>query len=275
MRFDWYAATIQAHPVEVVETLRREFGAEVVTTKGLHGYTQGFDLRGPSGTVARVLAGGVNAAPHAWASGEDTEPFVSAVRRCWPDQHTVSRMDTAEDFQGPGSWDRLNAECLSLADSLRLKVSQAGDYHRLEDGRTLYVGSRKSPVFIRLYEKGKQLRAKVTHGAEDIPEDWVRLEGQVRPQKEAKKAAAFATPEEAWGFSAWTADLARRCMSLDVPRVRMNVWREADDDRAFHFLVRQYGPLLERLRCQLGDWQCVGLQIGHAIADHRRRTGGL
>jgi len=271
MRFDWYAATIDAHPMTVVGTLRREFGAEVRPTHGLHGYTHGFDLVGPHGTMAKVLAGGANGNPHAWASGEDTDRFVQLVRAEWPLEHTVSRMDAAEDFQGPGSWDRLNAECLEVADRLRLRVSQAGDYHRLEDGRTLYVGSRKAAVFVRLYEKGKQLRAKVTQGAELIPADWCRLEAQVRPQKDARKAAAFATPEQAWGFAGWTHDLAARCMALDVPRVQMNVWRESDDDRAFAFMVRQYGHMLERLRRDLGSWDCVGLQIGDAVADLRRQ----
>ena len=270
MRFDWYAATVQAHPTVVLETLQNALGAEVKATRGMHGYKHGYELVGPAGTVARVLAGGDNGDPHAWASGEDTEAFVDLVRSTWPDEHQVTRMDAAEDFQGPGSWDKLNGECLAIADELRLKVSQAGDYHRLEDGRTLYVGSRKSPTFIRLYEKGKQLRAKVIQGAELIPADWVRMEAQIRPQKTAKKAAAYVSPQEAWGFSAWTGELAKRCLDIDVPRVQMNVWREADDERAFHFMVRQYGPMLERLRADLGDWACVGLQLGDAIAKARR-----
>lgn len=270
MRFDWYAATIQDRPQRVVEALQGAFGAEVIPTRGLHGYTQGFDLRGPTGTVAKVLAGGINEHPHAWASGEDTEPFVEVVRSEWKDQHTVSRMDAAEDFKGDDAWDRLNALCLALADEQGLKVSQAGDYHRNEDGRTLYVGSRKSPVYIRLYEKGKQLRAKLEGNLGGvIPADWVRLEAQVRPQKDSKRAAAYVTPEQAWGFSAWTGELAMRSMQLAVPRVQMHVWREADDARAFRFMVKQYGHMLERLRGELGDWQCVGLQIGQAIEDLR------
>jgi hypothetical protein len=59
-------------------------------------------------------------------------------------------------------------------------------------------------------------------------------------------------------------------LELDVPRVQMNVWREADDDRAFHFMIRQYGHMLERMRGDLGDWGCVGLQIGDAISKLRR-----
>jgi hypothetical protein len=271
MRFDWYAATIKAHPAEVLEVLQKEFGAEIKRGNGLHGYTHRYDVNGPAGTVASVLAGGKNGDPHAWASGENTDRFVGLVRSVWSDAHTVTRFDPAEDFQGPGTWDRLNAECLSIADDRRLKVSQAGDYHRLEDGRTLYVGSRKSPVFIRLYEKGKQLRAKVSQGAEDIPEDWCRLEAQIRPQKEAKKSAAYLSPEQAWGLSSWTNDLAKRCLEIDVPRVQMKVWREADDDRAFAFMVRQYGPMLERLKLELGDWSCVGLQIGQAVSDRRQK----
>lgn len=266
MRFDWYQATIQAHPVEIAEVLRSAYGAEVHRTRGMHGYTQGFDIVTANGTAAKILAGGINQHPNAWASGEDTDTFVDVVRGTWPDDHTVSRMDAAEDFTGAGSWDKLNSTCLDVADSLKLKVSQAGDYHRLEDGRTLYVGSRKSPVFLRLYEKGKQLRAKVTHGAEDISADWCRLEAQIRPQKLSKKAAAYSTPEQAWGFSAWTQTLANRILDLDVPRVQMHVWREPDDQRAFDFMIRQYGPMLNRLCQDLGDWKVVGMQIGDAIS---------
>lgn len=276
MRFDWYAATIQAPPLEVIGTLKEAFGAEVKSTRGLHGYKEGFDIVGPSGTLAKVLSGGKNGDPHAWASGEDTDQFVELVREVWPDGHTVTRMDSAEDFQGGGleTWEKLNNACLSVADSLRLKVSQAGDYHRLEDGRTLYVGSRKSPVFIRLYEKGKQLRAKVSYGAELIPDDWCRLEAQIRPQKEAKKVAAYVTPEQAWGFSSWTTELAKRCMSLNVPRVKMRVWREADDERAFNFMVRQYSNMLKRMSIDLGSWECVGLQISEAVAMLDRENRG-
>lgn len=268
MRFDWYAATIDAPPNVILGTLVERMGAHgVESTRGLHGYTEGWEIKGENGTVARVLAGGRNPHPHAWASGSDTDAFVEAVRSSWRDSHTVSRMDSAEDFQGAGAdtWERLNAMCLAIADEQRLKVSQAGDYHRLRDGRTLYVGSKKSPVFLRLYEKGKQLRSQVTEGADLIPDDWCRLEVQVRPAKDAKRAAAHVSPEQAWGFAAWTAQLAERCIGLDVPRVQMHVWREADDARALWFMARQYGLMLKRLRADLGDWAAVGQCVGEVI----------
>lgn len=283
MRFDWYQATINDHPQHVLHGLQEAFnGSQIEPCKPLNGYLHGHQLVRADGVVARVMSGGGNGHPNAWASGEHTETFQQCVRRQWGSgRHYVTRFDAAEDFEQPGAFDRLQLAALSIADRLRLKVNHAGDWHRAVDGRTIYIGSKKSDVFVRLYEKGKQLRAVVSKGAEDISADWVRLEAQVRPQKDARLVAASCTPEEAWGFSSWTRTLCAEVLAMDVPRVNMHVWRESDDDRAFNFMVMQYGAMLRRLKGDLGDWACVGLQIGDAIeeaAKSRRRlreNGGM
>jgi hypothetical protein len=270
MLCDWYAATIESPPRDVLEALAASLRGEVRHCRGMHGYERGATIEAAAGVAARVFYGGVNPNPHAFASGEYAEPFRAVVRSCWPRSHAVSRFDSAEDFEGPGAWDELSGLCLGLADSRRLKVHHTGDFHREQDGRTLYLGSRKSAVFVRLYEKGKQLRAQVTHGQAAISPDWCRLEAVVRPHGEARKLAALAEPAEMWGYGSWTAELVRRAANVDVPRVAMQVYREADDERAFAFLCRQYGPLLSRLQSDLGDWACVGKQIGETIARQRR-----
>jgi hypothetical protein len=266
MRFDWYQATIQEAPAVLLDRLSKLLEADPVPARGaLHGYKHGFELKKPTGTVARVLAGGINPWPNASASGQDTEPFVNAVRSTWPDHHHVTRMDAAQDFQAPGAFDLLKGECLGIADELRLKVQHAGDWHRGEDGRTVYIGSKSSPVRVRCYEKGKQVLALGGPAALEASPDWVRLEVQVRPQKQARIAAAKATPEEAWGYASFTQQLAHRALSLDVPKIDGRTWRETDDERAFRFMCRQYGPMLRRLLADLGSWECVGLTIGHSL----------
>jgi hypothetical protein len=280
MRFDWYAATIADSPQNVLDGLVSAWPGEAVgleAVRPMHGYTHATEVLGRSGVLAKVLYGGPNGAPNAWASGEDTGPFVEAVRKRWGGGgHYVTRFDAAEDFQKVGAFDQLYQVALARADADRLKVNQSGDWHRLIDGRTTYVGSKKSPVFVRLYEKGKQMRQQVASGAELISADWVRMEVQVRPQKDARMVAASASPVEAWGFSAWTRKLCADVFEADVPRVEMHVYRAGDDERALQFMCRQYGPMLGRLCGDLGDWKTVGMQIGSEIeaqASIRRRTG--
>lgn len=280
MKFDWYAATIADTPQNVVDGLRAAWPDEALSVQAgrpMHGYKHAWEILGQSGVKSRVLYGGDNGAPHAWSSGEDTEAFVKCVRSRWcGGRHYVTRFDAAEDFVAPGAFDSLLKIALQVADEKALKVGHNGDWHRGIDGRTVYVGSRKSPVFVRLYEKGKQMRQQVVTGAELISADWVRCEAQVRPQKDARMVAASSTALEAWGYSAWTKALCAQVMDADVPRVEMNVWRIGDDERAFQFMAKQYGPMLGRLMLDLGDWKAVGQQIGYEIgaqAAARRREG--
>jgi len=262
--FDWYAATIRDDPATVVGTLCTALDASPVQMgRGMHGYEQSLELRGRDGVVARVLAGGVNPWPHAWASGDDTDAFVESVRGAWPDWHTVSRVDAADDFGGAGCWDRLLSECVSEAETKNLRIDQAGDWLRDgEHGRTLYIGSKSSPVRARLYEKGKQLRGD---GVKDAPIDWVRLELQVRPENQAKWTLATASPSEVWGSARWSRTLSTRVLGVDVDKVDGRLWHEPDDVRALRYLVRQYGPLLDRMRAVKGSWQLVGESLGRLL----------
>lgn len=269
MRFDAYSATIQSDGPSVVATLAERLNAVPLGSgKGLHGYTECIELRTDLGVAGRVLVGGSNSWPHAFVQGEPTGEFVSAVRGAYPDRHWVTRADSAEDFDSPDAWDQLLTQCLEMAQERGLRVDQQGDWITGEFGRTFYVGSRKSPVFTRLYEKGKQQRslAATAAAAASISADWVRLEMQVRPEKQARYEAATASPEDMWGYSPWGKLLAERCFGLDVPRVQMHAWREGDDRRAVEWMVRQYGPALERLQERLGSWEQLGIYLGRRIA---------
>lgn len=273
MRFDWYAATVQDSAPEVVERVAVGLGAKVVAGRALHGYSNGYDFRRDGSTVARALTGGRNGFPHVWASGDDADEFVPLVRSSWPERHRVTRLDAAEDFDAPGAWDRLYSAALALADERHLKIDQAGDWHRLEEGRTFYVGGRKSAVFARLYEKGKQLRGLAVEGAPDISADLVRLELQVRPEGAARYVAARCEPEDAYGFSEWGRELARRVYGLEVDRVHIKERRESDDERALAWLVRQYGDHLGRLADRMGSWESAGVYLGRKVARQEAGRG--
>jgi hypothetical protein len=78
------------------------------------------------------------------------------------------------------------------------------------------------------------------------------------------------------GSAAWSRELLKRVAQLDLPPFEAGKpWRQSDDDRAYAALLSQYGGLLDRLRADLGSWECLGLQLGHDLADlaeHRRKS---
>ena len=54
-------------------------------------------------------------------------------------------------------------------------------------------------------------------------------------------------------------------LSVDVPRVEVNNWKQSDDEKAMLWMARQYGNLLTRRLEALGDWCSVGREIGQYI----------
>lgn len=275
-RFDWYSATITDQPQRIAETLESELETTVKITRGMHGYTTGFEFEKDTVTVARMLAGGPNGRPTVWASGEDTGPFVDLVRNMWPETHYVTRMDSAVDFDGQDVWDRLEALALATAEKMRLKTRVVGDYHGRTDGVTLYLGAVSSPAQMRLYEKGKQMRLRMpVELRSTVSENWVRAEIQLRPQKHARVSAASASPVDAWGYAAFAKHFAAEALNLDVERVAGKVWRETDDERAYRFAVKQYGAVLHRQAEKLGSWEGLGLDLRDVIAKERLMRGAL
>lgn len=283
--FDWYAATIDDTALNLETELSNLLGAFPKRARGLHGYPNGTDFLRDGNTIAKMIWGG-SANPHVWASGEDARELSAVLRQRWPD-HYVTRVDVAYDFVDGEPWDALYTEALSTADLLPsgekrarpLKLSTLGDWVRKDEGypggRTLYVGSMKSPVLARLYEKGKQMRALHPDQLDKYPLGWVRLELQVRPQNAARFEVAKLQPAEIWGTSQWARQLHARVFGSSLSAVLMQADRVSDDERAYRFLLRQYGPLLRRraallavddtAAARLGAWSELGVQLGLAM----------
>lgn len=282
--FDWYAATLGA-PVGAIEhQLNRYLGTDSKLARGLHGYPAGLDFTREGETVAKMIFGG-DRSPHVWATGSDARDLARILRWIWP-KHNVTRCDVAYDFMEGTPWAALYGACLTVADLLengtprqrKLKLNMAGDWARAEEGypggRTLYVGSFKSPVMVRLYEKGKQMRALYPDQLEKYPEGWVRLEVQVRPEGPARRDVAQLEPDAIWGVARWTRQLWQLLHGGDLAPVLMAQHRPPDDARAWHFMVRQYGPLLRRKIDSLGHldgparleaWAELGRDLGRAL----------
>lgn len=279
MRFDWYQATIPEDPMVLLGAFRELAGrgGEVEQGAGRHNYKESFTVRNVDGErVAVVLSGGANGNPNATASGAFTDQFVNLVRERWP-VHRVTRFDAAEDFCAPGSYNELEGVCRGVAMSLGVK-GRAIVPDDVTEGRTYYMGSVSSDVRVRLYDKTAESRRFLpAERHAEIPENWSRLEAQVRPRKEWKAYAAQATPEQAWGFSGWTTTLADKAMSLSLERITMQANRESDDQRAYRYLLIQYGPLLQRLAEGQGSWEMVGRTIGDDLRRiaKQKQTGGM
>lgn len=251
-RWDWYQGTVMddvaAHrPQDLVDHLQEVLGAPSRTdTAGRWGYATTATLRSPEGDVAAlVYYGGSQLWPSVQGSGAASTAVADALRAGM--RHRVSRADSALDWCGEGAWESLFETCKALADERHLVLGTAGDWVRGEKGKTLYVGSKSSAVFLRLYQKGLQL-------GEDP--NWVRAELVIRPQKEGRWAVAGMSPDEVWGLSPWARELRAALTGLSVPRRVMTTWSKGDDDRALQVMFHQYGAVLAR------KWHRIGSDDG-------------
>lgn len=263
MDWDWYQASIPERPERIVDAICASLRfPEVGEKSGLHGYAKRTDILDGGNHFASVLSGGSNGIPNAWASGEVSPAFAGLVRRHFPN-HRPTRFDACQDFREPGAFDKVVPVLLGLADDCAIKVGHQGDWHRAVDGRTLYLGSRKSSCQVRWYEKGKQMRAQTlaSYGVE-MP-DWCRLEVQVRPHGSQRLEAALVSPEAAWGFSRWSPRVLKAVTDLEVQRVAPSTFREPEYRRSYYHMIRQYSGVLQRVLADVGgSWEEVGSDIG-------------
>lgn len=273
--FDWYQGTVPRPVDDVLEALLGLVeGAHLAHHKGMHGYGTTTALEAVDGPVAKVLHGGTHQYPHVILSGEHAQAGAELIRVSFP-EHYVTRADAREDFADAGAFDRIVPAMLTVAKEHRVKVDTRGDHLLTMEGRTVYLGAPSSAVRQRLYDKAAQLRARFAADPvrlATVPEHLTRLEAQVRPQtREARLAFASIEPMAVMGSSPWLREVWRLVAGLELEPVQVGkAWRQADDDRAYAYLLAQYGGLLERVKADLGSWACLGEQLGHDLAERRQ-----
>ena len=270
MRFDAYTATTKEADHRGLADLLQEltFGEQITVKegKGMHTFGHRLGFKDESGTeFANVMWGGAQAFTYIEVKGEKTPEAVKALReRYW---HRVTRVDACADFDEPEAFERLLGPCLEVKKQFRLKGSKLGDWEDFpEDGRTLYLGSPSSVSRVRLYEKGKQPEYKHLRRP-----DWVRIEAQIRPAKEAKESFNRITPMECWGASKWTRELAARVLKEHVePHAAGSTYRLTERETALNWMCKQYGAHLLSLASDLGGWDCVGLTLSEIIKEQAK-----
>lgn len=264
MRFDYYTASIDAKPDHVLGFLNGSFEqSDIVPTAPKNGYEKAYNVTRGDSVLARVQWDGVSVGARVWASasGDRAPDFAGLVRSEFSD-HNLLRADVAIDYCEEGAWDSLYSLGLQTADLYNLKVTHVGDYHREQDGRTLYIGSRKSAAMERIYEKGKQ-----TGG----DPNYVRAELELKPQNaRAKQVYAHATPEQMWHATKWTQHVIKVLTGSEgmQPAPPGTIRNLTDDERALDFMARQYGNILRRkLEAVGGDIHSFGLFVSQLIAE--------
>lgn len=274
IRFDAYTATATGRKPEDLLGLAWKVGDNVKRGKGRHTFGERLWIEDEwGGEVATVQWGGRQGdRVMLEVKGERTPGTVDLLRQSTP--HRVTRADACVDFERPGAWESLLMAVQDVKQRHDLWGEPRGDWTKPELGRSMYLGSPKSAVRARLYEKGKQPQYRHL-GRFDL----VRLEVQVRPAKEAKDQYSTLSAREVWGASKWTRDLAAMAIDEQIaPHPASSVTRRPDLEERLSWIARQAGPTLLELLQDCGSWECVGLTLGEAImaeAERKKRGGSI
>lgn len=264
--FDWYAATVRGgDPGEVVAELVR--GLDLVDArpgKPMHGFEDGAEIVRGDRVLARVWWGG-NPGVHIQATGENAREVSPVVRTKFP-SHRVSRVDACTDWVQGGLFDQVAAKLIGYATANGISINQQGDWCRGE-ARTLYLGSKHSPVRVVLYEKGYESGGDL---------NWVRLEVRVRPKGDARAMVALWEPRDCYSASPWLVEALSVIGWEELePQSVGTVWRPSDAERARAAMLRQYGATLRGLAVEVGGWQQLGDWLGMKLATTTKRDEGV
>jgi hypothetical protein len=270
--FDWYQATVRAPTEDVLEALlARSDRHELRHVRGVQGYATTTKLLSDDVGEVEVWHGGNHAYPHVRFTSEAAPGHAAILRQVFPD-HSPTRIDVKEDFEGAGVFDRVLPALIDIAGRHRVKVDAQGDHYLTKIGRTLSLGSRRSAVMLRVYDKAAQMRAKVARDPVRllaVPEHLTRLEVEVKPPSDAmvRRMMAAAEPAAFMGLSGVVRDAWEVFGGEPVAPMRVTkAWRVSDDDRSYAYLLAAFGPLLARRADEAGSWECLGLQLRDDLA---------
>jgi len=266
VRWDWYQSTVLVQDPQdsgLVDVLLKAWPlSDWAPARNLNGYLYGGQIKRGDRMLCHLCWGGQTGVNCKTTS--DESPVLAQALSDFGKHHLPTRVDACEDWQEEGFFDSVSSALIKFATDNRLSINQQGDWTRGE-ARTLYLGSKDSPVRLVLYEKGYEQGG-------DAPKDWVRLEVRIRPKREHRASVALWKPFDAFGAS-WVSD-AIQFLGWDdlIKRSVGTVWKQSDIERARSALVKQYGAILTQWAADAGSWDALGPSIQEAIATAEKNS---
>jgi len=262
-RFDWYQSTVAVQCPEDSGLVSRLLSAWPFSdwrqAKNLNGYTHGGAIVRGDRVLCHVCWGGqlgVNC-----KTTSDESPVLAAALQGFGKTHLPTRIDSCVDWVEEGLFDSLASHLIEFAKGNRLALDQKGDWVRGQ-ARSLYVGSKDSPLRLVIYEKGYEQGG-------DAPRDWVRMEARIRPKREHR--VMVASWDAATVFTAqWLPD-ALQALGWDDLNERAaigTVWRKSDAERARAALIKQYGAVIAQWAEETTGWA----DFGHLLRKEITKT---
>lgn len=282
-RFDWYQVTFfeDVDPFKVIESAYLHFsepGEDVqchIVNPEVKQYKRGINAFVRGEKLFHLCIGGSGGdRPHIRSTGSNSHKVYEWLQKDWAGCFGVARADICLDSVEPGMFHTLNEDARKFKEDRKMKGHTAGDWDTPiahGDGKTRYLGSVHGQGFVRIYEKGLQLKGNP---------NWVRLEFQVRPNKsEAKRLAGGFTPLEFIHSVPWCGSFMLGAMrGFDLVGASYQsigtTWQPSRVERSLIACVKQYGRSLDELAASLpGGWGDVGNAL-KAIHDIHKETKG-
>lgn len=260
--FDAYNASIYRSHFEVVDTLHMLLPGELTEDRGRNGYAHRLDCKDGDGRRYWTALWGNHEHPFIETSGQHCHGAVEAIRDMFGDDHHVTRVDSCFDIDHGKAWEEADRAAELTTERYRLKSQSIESFNQQQKqaGRTKYIGSTKSKVRIRIYEKGHELIAKNRECTDkNTSLNLVRIEAQVRPQKTERLRVTEMTAREIFGFSPSTRDILKYLGNDAVSPVQQDRKHLTSYDRKMDVLCYQYYRILREAEereggpCELGD----------------------
>lgn len=239
--FDFYNANIDCDYTALVERLSQDLDLDIVRAYPKYGYEKAVHLARGDTKHMFIQAGGssVGTGTYTSANGHFANEYYAWLEKN-KTEYNLIRADVKIDLDGKEYFIQIANMLKKVALNNRLKTSCMGDWVQTHTGRTLYVGSRQSPVFCRLYEKGHQY---------NFASDLVRLEFEIKPKKDARRALALQPASSFVNINRWVSELFTMMCQSDIEPSDLKigtVHAPSDHDRALAHLIKQYQNTIKK-----------------------------
>lgn len=252
LKFDYFRGVVADEPFAIVQALQEGLelpaqGPSPGPKQFRHsvGLWRTVEAREKEEAAAVVVSFGGNndSLPGVLARGWHARDVLPFVQSNWGSRAKATRVDSCLDFFG--HFDAIEARMQQMHRERRIARDR---YGVPETGQTFYLGSDKSPVRCRLYQKGMKELPSMPPEERAAFWDWNRLELQFKPRAgQEQQKALLMTPLEVWGSSRWSRELLAWVAGLNPPRLERKPRMDRTAEERLAFVLRQYHRTLHEV----------------------------